>query len=499
MNLDLEFKNPAQESFFWSKHRNNCFSGGFGNGKSFAGCFRAFVFLSLIPRYKMVIARQFYKDLKATTMQTFFKICPPEFIETHNNTDGYTRLKNGSEILWMHLDSFDEQSLRGLEINSALIDQAEECDEGIYLILDSRIGRWDKAEIPAGVVEDYEKIPGAKWPLHLGKAKVPNYLDLLCNPDTQFHWIYRRYHPESVDKDPDYFYVEGETDPSLNDPKTISEMMKRDPEWVAKYIKGQWGVSSAQIHIVPKDCYLEADDYLLAKILKKGGLYRILDHGDAAPTCCLWAAAVDGVFIFYREYYSANSLISSHRQGIADLSGEEEYASDYADPSIFRKAAQKDGAFWTLADEYKSSELSAPPLSWLPADNNEFATRNRINELLCANPKYTHPVTGESPAPGIYFIRKTLNYPYGLKHSISQLSAQRRMLLGTDNGKAIYSDDRDKSIPDHGYDPIRYFIGMHSTSPKGNGKRPPKRSFAYFNKLYSERRDSRVNVPMSAE
>ncbi len=103
MNIDIQFRNEAQQDFYWHRERNGLFDGGFNNGKSYVGCQRAFTHLMTFPNYGMVIGRQEYKVLKATTMKTFFKICPNELIHTHDKQDGYTVLKNGSFIYWMHL------------------------------------------------------------------------------------------------------------------------------------------------------------------------------------------------------------------------------------------------------------------------------------------------------------------------------------------------------------------------------------------------------------
>lgn len=491
MNLDIEFRNAQQRDFFWSRARNNCFSGGFNNGKSFIGCLRHFTLLSMFPGYKTVIAREVYKDLRATTMATFFKICPDEFIETHDVQSGVTVLKNGSQVLWMHLDAFDEmhQSLRGLEINSALIDQAEEVQENVFLVLDSRIGRWDKAEVPAHLVAEYEIQTGLKWPIDTRSKKplAPSYFDILCNPDTRFHWIFRRFHPESLEKRANYFYIEAQTDISLGDPETMAEMQNRDEEWVNKYFKGIWGASAAQVHDLRKDSILDPDQPEVAEFLKKllenASLYRTFDHGDSSPSCCLWAAAWRGVYVFFREYYVPNEVISRHRQNIHDLSGDEIYVSDFADPSIFNKNSQKKGGFWSVADEYSTGDISAPPIFWQPADNNELATRNRINELLRPQDRFKHPITGTFPAPGMYFVKRTASYPYGCFQSILQIQSQRREAIGSENGRTVYSDERDDAITDHAYDPVRYFVAMHGVDPRIHKPTPKRNTFAHFNNL----------------
>ena len=109
-------------------------------------------------------------------------------------------------------------------------------------------------------------------------------------------------------------------------------------------------------------------------------------------------------------------MISVHRQNIHDLSLNEEYSGNYADPQINKKTAQKDGGFWSVRKEYMDDTLvdglgnPVPGLFWTMADNNEFATRNRINELLKRSLKFKNPVTKETPAIGLYFIKKTPEY-----------------------------------------------------------------------------------------
>lgn len=480
MNLEFKFSNESQRSLFYARARKQCFSGSFNNGKSFGACLKAVTLLLTFANYRIAIGRQTAADLRKTTMETFFKIMPPEFIESHNQQEGLTVLKNGSAVLWLHLDKVDENTLRGLEINTFIGDQAEEFDEKTYLVLLARVGRWDNAIVPQSLLDEYPD-----WPRNelTNKFLAPSYCILLCNPDNQFHFIYRKYHPESLEKESDTFYVEASWDTKLGSKEAYDDAIKNDPEWVDQYVKGKWGISKGAIHILPAQGILEPSEKLLERIRERGNLFRVLDHGDSAPTCCLWFAALDGVYICYREYYSPGKVISYHRQSIHDLSKGEEYSGNYADPQIFKKTAQKDGGFWTVSDEYKTSDILAPPLHWSPADNNEFATRNRINELLQITNLYSNPVTQTKPAIGIYFIRATPEYPYGCREAFKQLGAQKKVAIGTIDGKTYYSDDRDDSVVDHAYDCIRYFISKHGTQPQLAIRPPAKNSFAYYQKV----------------
>jgi len=487
MELKVSFKNWQQKEVYYCTKRNQCFSGGYNNGKTFILCLKALTLLLTFANYRVIIARQVYTDLRRTTMQTFLAMCPTELILSHNEQEGLTQLTNGSLIYWMHLDHVDENSLRGIEPNSIFIDQGEEVLEAVFLALDARVGRWAHAIVPQNLLESFPE-----WPRKDGKPIVPSYMFIGCNPDTEFHYIYRKYHPNSIECDPDYFFIEGEWDRNLGSEESYDEALKRDPEWVAKYVKGQWGSSNASIHKINPSSIIEPDavikhndrEYPILQFLReKAALSRIMDHGSTAPTCCLWSAAVLGVYIFYREYYVANARISYHRTEISNLSLGEEYVDNFADPHIFDKASQAKGGIYSVADEYKDGELDAPPIYWQKADNNEFATRNRINELLAPSVRFKHPVTKVSPSPGIYFIKSSKEYPNGCAESIRQLGAQRKKLIGTVDGKNLYDEERDQSITDHAYDCVRYYVAMHGAQPKVEQRRKPRNSFAYYQEV----------------
>lgn len=494
MKLEVAFANKAQREFYYSVARNQCFSGGFNNGKTYAGCLKAFTLLSTFPNYRMAIARQVRADLMKTTYQTFFKICPFELIERNNEQEGLTVFKNKSTIYWMHLDKVDESSLRGLEINSVLVDQAEETEEKVYDVLDARVGRWDNAEIPKFLLKGHPN-----WPKNdrTGKPIAPSYLMLLCNPDTQYHYIYRKYHPASLERRSKYFFVEGQWDASLGSTESYVSALEKGGEYVEKYVKGQWGISNAQIHKLSIASLLDYSPELLNYILKKGNLFRAFDHGDTSPTCCLWVCALNGVHIVYREYYVPNQVISRHRSAIAELSENEQYSNNWADPQIFKKTAQKAGDLrqsvrYSVAEEYYSKDFDEPPIYWQPADNNEFATRNRINELL--NGSYTHvPGTFSEliggVTPGILFVKRSENYPQGCYHTINELQSQRRKLLGYIDGTAQYSDDREESIADHAYDCLRYYTAMHVNSNREVSRSPKQNTFKYFQMIAKRRRN----------
>lgn len=519
MDFRIEFWNPEQEIFCFSKARNNRFGGGFGNGKTYAACIKALIFLMCFPGYRVAFCRQVYKNLRSTTMQTFFKVCPKEFIKTHDVQFGLTVFINGSCVYWLHLDTMDEATAKGFEINALVIDQGEEVDEAIFELMDARVGRWDKAEVPQHLLDAYPQ-----WPRHPkgNYPLVPNYSDVLDNPsDDEFHWISRYYDADSLEKREGYFSIVRQTDDNMNDPRTIAELKRnRGEEWLKKYYYGLKTTSGAKLHRIDPASRIEPDkhfqtdaDFLtfINLLRRKGTHYRILDHGETDPTCVLWACSLllreqnisYNIHVLYGEYYMPNEVISVHRQNIYDLTLElltipgekEEYTEsrvrsciDLADPSVIEGTrGEKKGKHWTVAEEYlDEEEITAPPIAWSKADNNELATRNRINELLKLNERIYHPITKVSPAPTLYYVVASKRWPNGIDNVLIQTSQARKKLLGELNGQKFYSQERDPKIPDHGYDCERYYVAAHSKGSKDLIGPPPKRSFAHYNRIFKK-------------
>lgn len=463
MEFSFKFVSPEQEQAFHATQKFQCLCGGYGSGKTYLACIKFIVLMLTFPNTRWAIIRREFKVLKITTMQTFFKIIPAALIKSHSQGDGKTELINGTIIYWLGLDRFDEQNLKSLELNGAFIDQAEEIDELIYTHLTTRVGRWDMGEVPENVLTP-------NWPRNpdTGRPMVPTYIILAVNPDNEFHWIYREFHPDSEywkenNAKTHYYCNMPSTSNSALPKEVLDTMLHKDPEFVRRYVYGHWGYSEAQIHRVPEASIIEPSHEFLTNFKSKALLYRTYDHGESSPSCCLWHAVFKGIHIVYREYYKPNTLISEHRRAIGDLSVGETYHGSFADPEIFRKKAQKSGSRWCTADEYLDRRITdAPVIAWQPADNNEMGTRNRINEFLQIRQEIKHPITGQFGAPKLYFVKATPESPFGCKNVIAQINAQRRDKIGEVNGKSIWSDDRDKRIVDHAYDAFRYGIAIHA-------------------------------------
>jgi phage terminase large subunit len=477
----LEWASEKQKEVFCHGPVPQCASGGFGSSKSYAFCLKALQLSDLYPRNRGVIARRVWDELRRTTMSTFFKLCPPQAYDQgkRSDTEKILRLNNGSEILWLHLDDPEtENVIRGLEINWFFIDQAEEIEEEIFDMMCSRLGRWDQAVVPEHVLAEHGGIE--KWPYKnpMGKPIVPTYPMIACNPDTELHWIYRRFHPDSPEhweknhRGPDgskmsyhdlgyKLWTMSSEENKFLPKQNLDLMLQKDESFVRRFVRGEWGIPEGQIHTIDPLSVIDGTPDFVEYLKQTCTLHRSMDHGDASPTAVVWWAVDKSGNIFaMREYYVPNKLVSDHRKEIASLSEGEKYVLNLADPSIFFLMQQKYGGRWSTADEWADVKNLArhTAVFWQPADNNELGTRNRISEYLRVDPDRVHPTLKTKGAPRLFFVKRSNDYPQGCYHLLREVKAQRREKIGSEAGRPIFSDERDDDISDHGYDCLRYFI-----------------------------------------
>jgi hypothetical protein len=483
----IQWASPMQGEAFAYGPFPQCASGGWGSGKTHAYVLKAIYLSSEYPHNRGVIARHVGRDLRDTTAATFFKVCPPRLYDRRaggrrNDQNGYVKFADtGSEILFLHLDDPETLGIiRGLEINWFYIDQCEENPdhmEEIFDLLCGRLGRWDVAEVPARQIAAYRAETGEAWPYvhpESGKPVPPSYPMITCNPDVETHWIYRRFHPESPEHHQTYaklgykmFHMPS-TDNRFLGETNLRFLQAHDTAFIRRNVQGLWGQPEGAIHVVHPSSVLAGTPELLAFFRQHCNLFRTLDYGDSAPTCCLWwAVDRNGNCFIWQEYYLPNARISTHRANIAGLSAFDHYDLNLADPSIFHQMPAKHGGRFCIADEYADckDQPRETALFWQAADNNELGTRNRINEYLAFDATRLHPITHEPGSARLFFVTRNDNYPNGVVHALRETRNQRRVKIGTDLGKPIFSDERDPSVVDHGYDTVRYGIASRPPAP----------------------------------
>lgn len=488
----LAWASPQQKQAFEYGPYPLAMSGGWGASKTTLMAIKFAFLMDTFPGYRVLIARRVWDDLKRTTMATFFKWIPPQaYIYGGRRADGdkVLRLNNGSEILWMHLDDPETADvIKGVEINGFGIDQAEDVEEDHFDNLTGRLNRWDQCRVPDWLLKMYED-RGDRWPYTYPGTDTPappSFAILTCNPDHLLHWIYRRFHEESPEyneprfdkdgnsigsyKDQGYLNITMPSDSNkFLDRRNLAALANRDESFQRRYRRGEWGIPEGQIHEVSDYNLLEVEPEFIDWIRRSCTLHRTLDHGDSAPTCCLWwAVDRNGNIFCYREYYQPDRLVSQHRVGIYERSRLEPrpdsilepYVFNIADPAIFNKTAQRLGGRYSISDEWEdcTNQPRNTAVFWMAGDNDELGTRNRISEYLRLDKERVHPITGKLGSPRLFFVKRTDKYPGGCFHVIRETRSQRRVKIGSEMGKPIFSDERDDKIVDHAYDALRYFI-----------------------------------------
>jgi hypothetical protein len=443
----FEPANEIQDAYIWNTKRESMFDGGVGNGKTTGGVARLLILAREFPGSRWVIARQTYKTLMNTTRKTFDKLCPSGWIK--RDVKDQLTFTNDSEILWLHLDDMSEGDLRSLEINGAFISQAEEIAPEMWDFLDSRVGRWSRPE----------------W-----KTPCPAYIWGECNPNGH-DWIYFRFHPDVIGTEhPDRNYFFGATGINKkmldkNSPGYYDMLMRKPESWKRRWVFGSREVSEGSIHPeFRKEIHVyDADHWNPFEHMDIKSCWGWFDYGLAAPTCMLLSASSSNNYHFFTdEYYKQSSpartiKISDHAAAIQKIQRNHPHSvrGIFADPSIFKEDTRDRRAGNTsVAQEYREAGLYLQR-----ADNNEITSISNLQELLYVDPALFNPVTRAKGSPRLFISSRCT-------HLIEQIQMQRHAETRNPlTGEKEYTEERAAGIPDHAYDPARYFANSSVWMP----------------------------------
>lgn len=460
--------------------------GGMNAGKTIVLCRKIIDYLLKYPGFRQLIIRKIGAQMRDTVMTTFYAELPKQYISKRDDREGVCELINSSRVKFQHLDKPDSMgALLSLEINGIYINEAVELEQKAFDAAMRRVGRWTKAYVAPEIVAEYEAANGKPWPWKLPTGQImPPPLRLLdSNPgEDEKHWLFERFYDSSTERHrkhipelgPDrkptgraFSYADlGYTMivmPSAENRYASDENLQSiyasgDAE---RWAEGKWGKRKGKIHTIHPDSLIPGSPGILSMVRMRCRLSRVLDHGITAPTSCHWAGTdADGNVYVYREYYQADKLISYHREAIFVMSEGEAYSENLADPSIFAKSMRRNNenrCTWSVSDEYLDKGMYKPQtaIAWTKAENQEFGTRNRINEYLEFDPKHRNPFTGQLGSPHYFIITQSDEYKHGCVHLQLEIEAQRLI----QNPDGSISDERDPDIVDHAYDSgARYLI-----------------------------------------
>ncbi|MGB9736501.1 MAG: phage terminase large subunit [bacterium] len=253
--------------FNFDDQKNNLyllFNGGYGAGKTVAGCRKAIITSVMFPNSIGVITRETYRTLYDTTLKTFFSQLPEQLIIKYYRKDDILILrtvdpKAPSEILFRSLDKPDK--LGSLSLTYFYADECKNVPEDVWMMLKTRLR--------------------APTEYHLGFGTT--------NPPTEDHYLYREFGPT---RDPNHHLYLGDSHENLSLPESyIHELDQLPPQIYNSNVLGNWGVSFAG-----KPVFLEfKPQFHVGKFEYNPALpiYRAWDFGFHHPAVILAQIDVD--------------------------------------------------------------------------------------------------------------------------------------------------------------------------------------------------------------
>lgn len=136
-----------QEQCLASKARELLLSGGFRSGKTLSLIIKVITQHLTVPNNRGILGRLTYPELRDTLQKDFFNLLPEEWIAPNGwrSSDGNLMLRNGTEVLFRHMDTMSELEMRGGEYGFGLFSQVEEMEESV---IDAFTGRLSLKHVP---------------------------------------------------------------------------------------------------------------------------------------------------------------------------------------------------------------------------------------------------------------------------------------------------------------------------------------------------------------
>ena len=221
--------NPSQERFWKSKGNIVLFSGGFGCGKSLTLVLKAIELALKYPGNFILMGRRTYPELRDSLIKQFFINCPDHLIKEYLKAETRVIFKNGSEIVFRHLDTMAESELRSINLGCAFIDQAEDISREVVLAIVGRLR--------------HDKVP-----------KEDRKIFMSANP--KLTWLYQDF-KENIKEG--YELIEASTmeNAKFLPDGYIENMMKYPESWKRQYVYGIWDKSLLSDNIVFAREYIE--------------------------------------------------------------------------------------------------------------------------------------------------------------------------------------------------------------------------------------------------
>lgn len=480
-----------QHAYIFSPRKFPLLDGGMGNGKSTAGILKLGIHCQNNPGTKAGFFRQDYTDIRRGSLEDWNEIWG-DFGEYNEKSHFFTFYDSGSKVLFHQLS--DTGKLKNHNLSAALIEQAEETDQEAFSYLVPRLRRQDTDNSNITFEDPRTK---RTW-----SGSMPDrWLGCLTNPEGH-DWVWDIWHnkdlsdlaigqgafdlPDEMQITQDDFHlIWADTFANIkNLPKDYLAGLQAMPDHLwNRYVEGSRDSFEGQIFKM-----LDRDIHLIEpfEIPKQYNKYLLFDHGINNPSAFLWIALdPDDNAIVYREHYKKagdegkNWVVSDHVDEVLyHIDNENDPVCPYqetingmwADPQIFNRTREKDGEHYTIAEEYvdhSDGRLMFQPWKKASGPKEKQAQINRTAEYFKVNPARNHIVTGESPAPQMYFFSTCDNA--WEEHIQYQWKDQAKRIIGA----AKNNPEKPRDYKDHTPDCTGGFVAMKRTGPSIKTDPPP--------------------------
>jgi hypothetical protein len=219
------------------------YGGAAGGGKSYFGCYWVLKWALKCPGSRWLIGRSELKNLKKTTLNSFFEVCKAQGLkaDTHyrfNAQDSTINLPGGSQIILADLFAYPSDpefdSLGSLEITGAFVDEAPQITEKAKNIVKSRI-RYK--------LREFKRIPKL----------------LMCGNPSK-NWAYSEFYRAAKEGTikPDRKFIQAlVTDNPYIDPSYIQSLKGLDKNSRARLLDGDWEYDDDPAALIDYDKILD--------------------------------------------------------------------------------------------------------------------------------------------------------------------------------------------------------------------------------------------------
>lgn len=321
------------EAILSDDYRCLMYGGAAGGGKTFVSL-AVFVLLAKIyPGSRWFVVRESLPTLKRTTIPSFLKLCPRQFIRSYNQTDQIVTFKNGSQLTFFPENYNQDKNLTrfdGIEANGFLIEEGQEIQRKTF----------EKCKLRAG----RHILPG------VDKQPKPIIL-ITCNPSN--NWTKKEFHEPFIEGtlQKNYFYLRATMSDNPSLPEDYLEGLENlDEVTKAVFVRGDWNV-------------LDVDRPFIYSFDKKKTIFKGLEIDQSEPIIlsfdfnvdpitCIAGQSFDDTIRILKEFRLRNSDVYALCDAISAAFGDH-YFLITGDASGSARSAMTKGAlnYYTIIRE----------------------------------------------------------------------------------------------------------------------------------------------------